>query len=149
MLTRDCTIWTGDCNRKGPALTLENADQTMAIETEVACVRLGDLHLACIPGEIYPELLSGRFQEPADANADFPDSPLEPHVAKIFAGKPWALIGLANDEIGYIIPRRQWDRVPPFAYGRSESQYGEVNSCGPEVALILMDTLAKCAEDVR
>ena len=47
------------------------------------------------------------------------------------------LIGLANDEIGYIIPKRQWDEKPPFCYGRKKSQYGEVNSLGPETAPIL------------
>jgi hypothetical protein len=52
------------------------------------------------------------------------------------------LLGLANDEIGYIIPKRQWDQAPPFAYGRAKDQYGEINSCGPEVAPILMRALA-------
>jgi hypothetical protein len=40
------------------------------------------------------------------------------------------VIGLANDEIGYVIPRSQWDTKAPFAYGRDEDQYGEVNSAG-------------------
>ena len=50
----------------------------------------------------------------------------------------WLLIGLANDEIGYIIPRRQWDMAAPFAYGRTTPQYGEINSCGPGVAPVIM-----------
>jgi hypothetical protein len=56
------------------------------------------------------------------------------------------LLGLANDEIGYIIPKRQWDQSPPHAYGRSKPQYGEVNSCGPEVAPIIMQALADCIQ---
>jgi hypothetical protein len=44
------------------------------------------------------------------------------------------LIGLANDELGYIIPKRQWDEKPPYCYGRKKPQYGEANSCGPETA---------------
>jgi hypothetical protein len=146
VLVRDATVWSGDPTRKGAPLGIENADQTMAIETEVACIRLGDVYLACIPGEIYPELLYGQFQEPVDPNVDYPDAPLEPHVEQILAGKKWMLIGLANDEVGYIIPRRQWDKVAPFAYGRKESQYGEVNSCGPQVAPILMQALQQCAK---
>ena len=47
------------------------------------------------------------------------------------------LIGLANDELGYIIPKRQWDEKAPFCYGRKSAQYGEVNSLGPETAPIL------------
>lgn len=53
------------------------------------------------------------------------------------------LIGLANDEIGYIIPKRQWDNEKPYAYGRDKSQYGEMNSCSPDVAPILMAALER------
>jgi len=52
------------------------------------------------------------------------------------------VLGLANDEIGYIVPKRQWDVVPPFAYGRTSAQYGERNSVGPETARMLMEALA-------
>jgi hypothetical protein len=57
-------------------------------------------------------------------------------------GKKILMFGLANDEIGYVIPKRQWDEVAPFCYGREESQYGEINSCGPETAPILIKALA-------
>jgi hypothetical protein len=58
------------------------------------------------------------------------------------------IIGLANDEVGYIIPKRQWDQKPPFAYEREKAQYGEVNSCGPEVAPILTQALADAVKSV-
>lgn len=149
VLDRQATVWTGDKDRKGEPLTASNADQTMAVETEVAYVRMGDLHLACIPGELYPELVYGRFQNPVDPNVDFPEAPLEPNVAGLMPGKHWMMIGLANDEVGYIIPRRQWDRAPPFAYGRKEGQYGEVNSCGSQVAPLIMATLADCVAGAK
>jgi hypothetical protein len=47
------------------------------------------------------------------------------------------LVGLANDEIGYILPKRQWDEKAPFCYGRKKAQYGESNSVGPEAGPIL------------
>ena len=56
---------------------------------------------------------------------------------------------LANDELGYIIPRRQWDARSPFAYGRDESQYGEVNSCGVSVAATLMESLSRRVAEAR
>ena len=58
----------------------------------------------------------------------------------------WMLFGLANDEIGYLIPKRQWDARKPYAYGRDASQYGEVNSCGPESARLVMEALARCCQ---
>jgi hypothetical protein len=47
------------------------------------------------------------------------------------------IVGLANDEVGYIIPKRQWDEKPPYCYGRSKPQYGEENSVGPDAAPVL------------
>jgi hypothetical protein len=143
VLRRDGRRWTGNGEELGDPLgAQESAERVMAIETEVAYLRLGELHVAAIPGELYPELVYGQFQTPAEPNADFPDAPLEQPVAKIMPGPKWMLLGLANDEVGYIIPKRQWDQAPPFAYGRAKSQYGEINSCGSEVAPILMQALA-------
>ena len=46
------------------------------------------------------------------------------------------IIGLGNDEIGYIMPKRQWDAKAPFCYGRKKDQYGEENSVGPDTGPI-------------
>ena len=63
-------------------------------------------------------------------------------MANILPGPKIMVLGLANDEVGYIVPKRQWDVAPPFAYGRTSSQYGEKNSVGPETARMLMEALA-------
>lgn len=136
VLQREAFLWTGDPTRGEPAGAAPNG-KPLSIRTEVAWLRLGELDVAAIPGEIYPELVLGKVQDPVDPGADFPDAAIEPAIYKQLRGPYRMLIGLANDEIGYIIPRRQWDEKPPFCYGRSKSQYGEVNSVGPEAAPIL------------
>jgi hypothetical protein len=108
------------------------------LKTEVGLIQIGPLQIAAIPGEIYPEITLGRYQRPQEANADFPGAPLEPTIFPLMTGKYKMVIGLANDEIGYIIPKSQWDWFAPYAYGRKERQYGEFNSCGPEVAPRIM-----------
>lgn len=148
VVKRPGRVWTGDAEKQGELLTLENATQPMAVETEVAYVRLGDLHLAAIPGEIYPELVYGKYPAKAEPGVDFPDAPLEPSVIESLPGQKWLLIGLANDEIGYIIPKRQWDNVAPYAYGRTKSQYGEINSCSPDVAPLILKALQSRVKDV-
>lgn len=141
VIDRPARAWTGDFEQvveppqgKPPG--------KLAVETEVAYLRLGELHVACIPGEIYPELVYGQYPSSAEPGVDFPDAPLESPVMKLLPGEKTLLLGLANDEIGYLIPKRQWDQVPPFAYGRTKSQYGEINSCGPEAAPIILRALA-------
>jgi hypothetical protein len=104
------------------------------LKTEVALVEIGPLQIAGIPGELYPEIALGEYQRPQEPNADYPGAPLEPAIFPLMTGRYKMIIGLANDEIGYIIPKSQWDWLAPYAYGRSDRQYGEINSCGPEVA---------------
>ena len=55
------------------------------------------------------------------------------------------VIGLANDEIGYILPKRLWDEQPPFAYGLTKPPYGEVNSVGPDTAPTLLAAFKRLA----
>jgi len=110
------------------------------VKTEVGYLKLGELEVAVIPGEIYPELVLGKIQDPVDPGADYPDAPVEPGLYPQMKGKHRMLIGLGNDELGYIIPKRQWDEKPPFCYGLKKSQYGEINSVGPETAGIICGT---------
>ncbi|RUL82079.1 neutral/alkaline non-lysosomal ceramidase N-terminal domain-containing protein [Tautonia sociabilis] len=138
--------WTGDPFAPGASLGRRNILGPLAVLTEVSYLRLGALHVAAIPGELYPELVSGRFQDPADPAADFPDAPLEPDVLSLLPDGPSLILGLAADEVGYIIPRRQWDQAPPFTYGRDRPLYGEVNSVGPQTAPILMEALRLAVE---
>lgn len=150
VVKREGRVWTGDFRVVGEKVNLFNALKQTAVETEVSLLQLGQLDLVCIPGEIYPELIYGTFQEPVAAGADFPDAPLEPTlISMVRDAKRWMLLGLANDEIGYIIPRRQWDRVAPFCYDQQESQYGEINSCGAWVAPIIMEALSERFQALR
>jgi hypothetical protein len=141
VLPREAFAWLGDPEKLGERLPDRQIEGDIALETEVTYLRLGELHVAGIPGELYPELVYGEYQNPVEPNVDYPDAPLEPSVMDSLPGKAKLLFGLANDEVGYIIPKRQWDDVAPFAYGRQTKQYGEVNSVGPDVAPILMNAL--------
>jgi hypothetical protein len=104
------------------------------LRTEVGYLRIGDLEALLVPGEIYPELVRGGIQDPQDPGADFPGAPRERPLLRLLSSDYRMVVGLADDEIGYVIPRSEWDAKAPFAYGRPESQYGEVNSVGPETA---------------
>lgn len=121
----------------------KDVKQSIAAKTEVSCLTLGDVQIAVIPGEIYPELVLGKVQDPVDPGADFPNAPIEPSIYGQLKAKHKLIIGLGNDELGYFIPKRQWDEKAPFCYGLKKSQYGEVNSMGPECAPIICGTFEK------
>jgi hypothetical protein len=101
------------------------------VRSEVAMLTFGDAAIACVPGELYPEIANGGIVHPS--GADFSGGPVEvPPLRELMPGRGKFLIGLANDEVGYIIPRSEWDAEPPWLFGSSSRHYGEINSLGPE-----------------
>ena len=102
-----------------------------SIRSEVAVVTFGDASIACVPGELYPEIANGGIERPP--GADFDTAPVEvPSLRELMPGRVKFLVGLANDEIGYIIPKSEWDGQAPWLYRSAERHYGEINSLGPE-----------------
>jgi hypothetical protein len=122
-----------------PATTLFGDD----MRTEVGYLRIGDSEALLVPAEIYPELVLGEIQDPQDPGADFKGAPRERALFTLLSSEYKLVLGLANDEIGYVIPRSQWDAKKPFAYGRAEDQYGEVNSVGPSASARLAEAFAR------
>jgi hypothetical protein len=94
------------------------------------------LEMALVPGELYPELSVGGITR--YPGADFPDAPEEPAIKKAMSAPFRMLVGLANDEIGYILPRAEWDEQPPWLQNAPKRWYGEVNSVGSEAAPVIV-----------
>jgi hypothetical protein len=121
------------------------------LRSEVALITLGEASIACIPGEIYPEIVNGGIEQAP--GGDFPVAPVEvPPVRQLMPGHIKFIFGLANDEVGYIIPKSEWDEKPPYLYGASHAPYGEINSVGPETAgrvHAALKELCKMAESTK
>jgi len=90
------------------------------------------LDVALVPGELYPELSVGGVER--YTGADFPDAPIEPPIKPLLPAPYRMLIGLADDEIGYIIPKAEWDEKAPYLQNAPKAWYGEENSVGPDAA---------------
>ncbi len=81
---------------------------------------------------MYPELSVGGVER--YAGADFPDAPIEAPIKPMLGAPFRMLIGLADDEIGYIIPKAEWDEKAPYLQNAAKAWYGEENSVGPDAA---------------
>lgn len=115
------------------------------VRSEVAMLTFGDAAIACVPGELYPEIANGGIVNPP--GADLPGAPVEvPSLRELMPGRVKFLIGLANDEVGYIIPQTEWDAEPPWLYGSPKRHYGEINSLGPDTAPAIHTALRELAE---
>ncbi|HEX2711386.1 MAG TPA: hypothetical protein VHM88_04070, partial [Candidatus Acidoferrales bacterium] len=78
--------------------------------------------------------------------ADFPDAPFEPTLRTHFKSRFQFVLGLGNDELGYLIPKAEWDDQPPWLLNRPQRWYGEINSVGPDAAGIVLRGLVGLIE---
>jgi hypothetical protein len=115
------------------------------MRTEIAVIRIGSAIFLTTPGEIYPEIIYGGIEAPP--GQDFALQPQEiPPLITLMKGKYRFILGLANDEIGYIIPQSEWDTEPPYLYGAKEQLYGEINSIGSKTASVIHSQSKKLLE---
>jgi hypothetical protein len=116
------------------------------MRTEIAYLTLGPGSFLTYPGEVYPELVNGGIESPA--GQDYSIDPVEIPVAReIMKGKYKFIIGLGNDELGYVIPKSEWDHDPPYIYNEKDSPYGEINALGPDMSPLLHNELQQLLED--
>lgn len=124
------------------------------VETEVDLVGLGPLRMLTIPGEPLPELALGGYDgayvppgvehiDPDNPNPpDLAAAPAGPYLEERLGGDPGWIIGLGNDEIGYIIPEYDFVVVEGGAYliEADGDHYEETNSLGPSSAGLIEAT---------
>ena len=92
------------------------------VTTEVNLIKIGDLWLATVPGEMLPKLGLALKTSLREAGAKVP-----------------GVIGLANDELGYILPAE--DFKYPLNPLNPGAQYEETNSISKEIGPKVMDAM--------
>jgi hypothetical protein len=113
--------------------------QDLQTEVDYVQLRSGDrlvAEIVTIPGEIYPELTNGGITR--YPGADYPDAAFEPILRAHLKSRYQFVFGLGNDELGYLIPKAEWDDQPPWMLNRPQRWYGEINSAGPDVAGVVL-----------
>jgi len=133
-----------------------NAENQPDILTEVGVLDIGPAQILTIPGEIHPELVVGMTPEltPAPYTRVAPGNKNPPKLDKAPSGGHllsfadpaakfhWTL-GMANDEIGYIVPSWNYelDPVDPYYEEAAGDHYEETNSIGPKVEAEIVEPL--------
>lgn len=113
------------------------------VETELSVLMLDDLALTLIPGELFPELVSGSAYGQANPRAVNP-RPLQ-EIAQEHKVEQLLIVGLANDEVGYIVPPSDFllNEAAPYLQktmdSLGENHYEETNSVGPACAHAIAD----------
>jgi len=111
----------------------------LSIETEVNALKIGDLWMLTLPGELYPEIAAGGVQKPAEGDyfsklTDDDLKMIDVPLRKLMHGKVNMIMNLGNDHLGYFVPKSQWDEKEPYTFGNLKAPYGEENSMSPDAA---------------
>lgn len=107
-----------------------------SVRTEIVALRIGNAVIGSVPGELFPELAMGGIGEPY---GDYPSAEEETPLIQAVEGLPfYTFVGLGNDELGYIIPKKQYD----------SEEYEEYFSVGPSEAGIINNTLIECIQEL-
>jgi hypothetical protein len=126
-------------------------DNIPELQTEMNVFDLGPIRMLTIPGELLPELAVGGFDgshtnigasdEPlvnleVENAADLSKAPEGPFLKDRMAGEYNWILGLGNDELGYIIPEYNFvlDELVPYLNEAEGDHYEETNSLGPRTA---------------
>ena len=125
------------------------------IYSEVGYLELGakDIGMFLIPGELFPELYNGDFLT-MENSATAQDAHYN-ILKKQSDAKHKFVIGLCNDELGYIIPDNDFllDTKLPYINGAHDrfdrNHYEETNSTGPKTARTILDAMQKLIESVK
>lgn len=72
-------------------------------KTQIVTVSLGSVRMQTVPGELFPELEIGGYGRP-DCEAADTGRPYEPVIRDQFSEQHLFTLGLAQDELGYIVP---------------------------------------------
>ena len=104
---------------------------------------MGGLALALLPGEVFPELVAGPV------NAEDPQ-PLA-QIAAQYGIETLMVVGLADDELGYIVPPGDFvlDDDLPYIQEAEGDHYEETNSVGRDCAFAVEEAFRKALRKLQ
>ena len=127
----------------------------LCLKSEISYFEIGGKKLLLLPCEIFPELVFGGFLG-ADESATGKGEEINPRIlTDIVADEEILVFGLANDELGYVVPPNDFILHPTAPYlenGRDKHNrrhYEETNSMGPDTAKIIADNVELLIKDIQ
>ncbi len=133
----------------------KDKDKNISIISEVSYMELGNKQIGIfmIPGELSPELVSGNFLS-ADKSANGFEAQYTP-LADMSKCERSFVIGLCNDELGYIIPENDFYLHEWFPYfntaidEQGREHYEETNSLGPKAAGSILEAMEDIINSIK
>ncbi len=125
------------------------------LKSEISYLEIGKKKMLFIPCEIFPELVFGGFLS-AEESATGKGAEINPRTLADITKDPEILVfGLANDELGYVIPPNDFILHPTAPYlenGRdshNRRHYEETNSTSPDIAFEIAEAVEKLVNKLK
>ncbi len=124
------------------------------MKSEISYIEIDSLKILLLPCEIFPELVYGGYLTAEESATGF-GAEINPVPLQEIVGEDVMIIGLANDELGYVLPPNDFilhDETPYFENGRDihgRRHYEETNSLGPKTAETIAQTVAEIINTVE
>ncbi len=122
-------------------------EKYVCLKSEISLFEIGNKRILLLPCEIFPELVYGGFLN-SEESATGKGAEVNPEtLTNILGEKEIMVCGLANDELGYVVPPNDFILHPTAPYlenGRDKHNrrhYEETNSMGPEIAFEIADNV--------
>ena len=133
----------------------KNSAYGYALKTEMTYIEIDSLKMLLLPCEIFPELVFGGYLN-SEQSAEGKGPEVNPIPLTQIAGEEKLLIvGLANDELGYVIPPNDFLLAPGIPYldrvvdRLDRNHYEETNSMGPQTGPRIAEVFAEMMETVK
>jgi hypothetical protein len=136
-------------------------NNTPDLYTEMNLIDIGPIRMMTVPGELFPELAIGGYDgsrvnttevELIDVENPNPpaldEAPEGPYLKDQMAAQYNWIIGLGNDEIGYLIPSYDYKlhELNPYLDEPEGDHYEETNSVGPSATPRILDMATQLIE---
>ncbi len=116
-----------------------------ALKTELNYYEIDDLKILMIPCELFPELAYGGYLSEEESAEGLPPEINPDPLIEIAGDENLLIFGLANDELGYVLPPNDFmlNTDAPYLdraidrFGRRH--YEETNSMGPDTAALIAE----------
>jgi hypothetical protein len=127
----------------------------LCLKTEITYFEIGGKKLLLLPCEIFPELVFGGFLG-AEESATGKGAEVNPQIlTEICEDEEILVFGLANDELGYVVPPNDFILNPTAPYLENardkfnRKHYEETNSMGPDTAFTIAENVRSIIEAVK
>ncbi len=143
-------VFVRDAHNYDPSLPVNDANRPELL-TEMDLLDLGPIRMLSVPGELLPELAVGGYDgshtnvgdagpsiiHPDNPNPpDLSQAPEGPYLKERMGSRHNWILGLGNDEVGYVVPPYNFKlhESLPYLDEAEGDHYEETNSLGPDTA---------------